>query len=162
MLESPSVSDCGGIDDININPDLTVVQQAHVREINSDYSDTFTTRPGCTTLIEHNIKLTTDTTIRVKQYPLPFSTMETIKDEIKEMIDLDIDEPSDSPYYSPVLVVKKKDNSNGFCIDIRVLNKVAVVDAEPMPNMEEIFTKIAGHKYISKLDLTRGYWQVRL
>ena len=35
-------------------------------------------------------------------------------------------------------------------------------DAEPMPNMEEIFTKIAGHKYISKLDLTGGYRQVHL
>ena len=28
--------------------------------------------------------------------------------------------------------------------------------------MEEIFTKIAGHKYISKLDLTKGYWQIPL
>ena len=26
--------------------------------------------------------------------------------------------------------------------------------------MEEIFTKKAGQKYISKLDLTPGYWQV--
>ena len=31
-----------------------------------------------------------------------------------------------------------------------------------MPNMVEIFTKIAGHKYISKLDLTKGYWQIPL
>ena len=136
------------------------MQQAHVREIISDYSDTFTTRPGYTTLIEHDIKLTTDTLVRDKQYPLPFSTMETIKNEIKEMIDLDIVEPSDSPYCSPVLIVKKKDNSNRFCIEFRALNIVTVFDAEPMPNMEEIFTKIAGQKYISKLDLIRGYWQV--
>ena len=33
------------------------------------------------------------------------------------MIDLDIVEPSDSSYYSSVLIVKKKDNSNRFCID---------------------------------------------
>ena len=131
-----------------------VVQQAHVREIISDYSNTFTTRPGCTTLIEHDIKLTTDTPVKVKQYPLPFSTMETIKGEIKEMIDLDIVEKADSPYCSPVLIVKKKDNSNRFCIDFHALNKVTFFDAEPMPNAEEIFTIIAGHKYISKLDLT--------
>ena len=83
------------------------MQQAQVREIISDYSYTFTTRPGCTTLIEHGIKLTTNTPVRVKQYSFPFSTMETIKGEIKEMIDLDIVEPSDSPYCSPVLIVKK-------------------------------------------------------
>ena len=47
--------------------------------------------------------------------------METIKGEIKEMIDLDIVEPSDSPYCS-VHVVKKKDNSNRFCIDFNALS----------------------------------------
>ena len=73
--------------------------------------------------MEHDIKSTTDTPVRVQQkYPLPFSTMETIKGEIKEMIDLDIVEPSDSPNCSPVLIVKKKDNSNRFCIDFRALN----------------------------------------
>ena len=84
------------------------MQQAQARPIISDYSNTFTTRPGCTMLIEHDIKLTTDTPVRVKQYALPFSTMETIKGEINEMIDLDIVEPSDSSYYSSVLIVKKK------------------------------------------------------
>ena len=61
---------------------LTVVQQAQARAIISDYSNTFTTRPGCTMLIEHDIKLTTDTPVRVKQYALPFSSMETIRGEI--------------------------------------------------------------------------------
>ena len=73
--------------------------------------------------------------------------MEAAKDEVRDMINLDIVEPSESPYYSPVLIVKKKDNTNRFCIDFR--NKVTVFDAEPMPNMEEIFT--------IKLDLTKGY-----
>ena len=65
-------------------------------------------------LIEHDIKLTTDTTVRVKQYVLPFSTMETIKGEINAMIDLDKVEPSDSSYYSSVLIVKKKATVIGF------------------------------------------------
>ena len=67
--------------------------------------------------------------------------MEIIKGEIKEMIDFDIVELSDSPYFSPVLIVKKKYNSNSFCIYFYALNKVTVFDAEPMPKMEEIFTK---------------------
>lgn len=55
--------------------------------------------------------------------------MEAAKDEIKDMIDLGIVEPSVSPYCSPVLIVKKKDNTNRFCIDFRTLNKAAVFDA---------------------------------
>ena len=111
-------------------------------------------------MLEHDIKLTTDTLVRVKEYPLPFNMMEAAKDEVRDMINLGIVEPSESPYCSPALIVKKKDNTNRFCIDFRTLNKVTVFDAEPMPNMEEIFTNIAGHKYISKLDLTKGYWQI--
>ena len=59
-------------------------------------------------VVEHDIKLTTDILVRVKQYPLPFITMEIIKGEIIEMIDLDIVKLSDSPYCYPVLIVKKK------------------------------------------------------
>ena len=43
LVESPSVSDCGDVNDININTHLTVVQQAQVREIISDYSYTLYT-----------------------------------------------------------------------------------------------------------------------
>ncbi len=35
-------------------------------------------------------------------------------------------------------------------------------DAEPMPNIEEMFSKLAGYNFISKLDLSKGYWQVPL
>ena len=40
--------------------------------------------------------------------------METIKCEIKEMIDLYIVDPSDSPYSSPVLIVKRRTTVIGF------------------------------------------------
>ena len=88
--------------------------------------------------------------------------MEVAKYEVRDMINLGIVEPSENPYCSLDIIVKKKDNTSRFCIDFRTLNKVTVFDAEPMPNMEEIFTKIAGQKYISKLDLTKGYWQILL
>lgn len=58
--------------------------------------------------------------------------------------------------------MKKKDNTNRFCIDFRSLNKYTVFDAEPMPNPEDMFSKLAGHKYFSRLDLCKGYWQLPL
>ena len=162
LVESPSICDNESVELLNINPDLTKEEQSQIRQLVTNFASTFTGIPGCTTLLEHDIKLTTDTPVRVKQYPLPFNMMAAAKDEVRDMINLDIVEPSESPYCSPVLIVKKKDNTNRFCIDFRTLNKITVFDAEPMPNMEEIFTKIAGHKYISKLDLTKGYWQIPL
>ena len=87
--------------------------------------------------MEHDIKLTTDTPVRVKQYPLPHSMMQAVNDEVRSMIELGVIERSESPYCSPVIIVKKKDNTNRFCIDFRVLNKITVFDAEPMPSMEQ-------------------------
>ena len=100
--------------------------------------------------------------VRTKQYPLPFSMTETIKEETLKMLDMNIVEPSESPYMPPVVLVKKSDQSIRFCIDFRNLNKLTVFDAEPIPNPGEIFSKLANSKYFTKFDLSKGYWQIRL
>lgn len=49
-----------------------------------------------------------------------------------------------------------------FCINYRKLNSVTIFDGEPMPNPEDIFIRIRGKKYRSKVDLTKGYWQIKM
>ena len=82
--------------------------------------------------------------------------------EIKEMLELGVIEKSVSPYSSPVVLVPKKDGSVRFCIDFRKLNKVTEFDAEPMPNMEEVINRMSGHKFFTRMDCSKGYWQVYL
>ena len=82
--------------------------------------------------------------------------------EVQDMLDLGVIEPSISPYSSPIVLVPKKDGSVRFCIDFRKLNKVTEFDAEPMPNMGEIINRMSGNKYFTKMDLSKGYWQVGL
>ena len=77
--------------------------------------------------------------------------------EVQDTLDLGVIEPSFSPYSSLIVLVSKKDGSLRFCIDIRKLNKMTESDAEPMPNMEEIINKLSGHKYFTKIDLSKGY-----
>ncbi|GFV80544.1 retrovirus-related Pol polyprotein from transposon 17.6 [Trichonephila clavipes] len=48
------------------------------------------------------------------------------------------------------------------CIDYRRLNKVTRTQFFPLPNIEELLEKVSAAKYISILDLTRGYWQIPL
>ena len=108
-------------------------------------------------MLDHDIKLTTDTPVRVKQYPLPFRMLETVGDELRSMIDLGIVERSDSPYCSPV-DRKEERQLKPFLYRLRVLNKIIVFDAVPMPSMEQIFSKLLNfYKFISKLDLSKGY-----
>ncbi|CAG2198485.1 unnamed protein product [Mytilus edulis] len=88
--------------------------------------------------------------------------LDTVNKEVDKMIEMNIIERSDSPYSSPFVIVKKKDQSNRFCIDFRGLNSITIFDAETMGNIEEMFSKLSGYQFISKIDLTKGYWQISL
>jgi hypothetical protein len=146
--------------DVQVSETLNRQQKEDVRRLLYEFQDVLTDVPGYTNLIEHDIIMTTDTPVRVKQYPLPLHMTEAIKSEVQEMVRLKVIEPSSSAYSSPVIIVKKKDGKNRVCLDFRQLNRQTVFDAEPIPNIEEVFAKLAGHKYYSKLDLSKGYWQV--
>ncbi|GFR73373.1 zinc finger protein [Elysia marginata] len=76
------------------------------------------------------------------------------------MEDLEIIRKSSSPYSSPVVVVKKKDGSNRVCIDYRRLNKITTFDPQPMTPPAEFFQGMEKDQYFSKLDLSKGYWQI--
>jgi len=85
---------------------------------------------------------------------------ETLDKEIDNMLSMGVIEPSSAAYASQVVMVMKSDGSTRVCIDYRKLNSVTVFDPEPIPTAEEIFAKLAGGRYFSKFDLSKGYWQV--
>ena len=100
--------------------------------------------------------------MRVKPYPIPFSMRPVIQKEIDDMLELGVIRPSNSPYAAPPVIVKKPDGSNRVCINFQKLNDVTVFDGEPMPNADDIFIAIKGKKFLSKADLTKGYWQIQM
>ena len=99
----------------------------------------------------------------MKSFPVPYAMIYQVDSEIEnKMLKLGVIEESNSPYSSPFVIVKKKDGTNRFWIDFRALNRVTLFDAEPMPNIEDMFAKISGYQYWSKIDLCKGYWQIPL
>jgi len=159
-LECPLEVVGEGIDKVDVSAELTKDQRQQINALLAKHSSVFTDKPGCTNLLDLKIKLNTSDPIRIKGYPVPYNAREAVDEEVSKMLDLGVIEPSNSPYSSPVVLVRKKDGTNRFCIDFRQLNKITVFDAEPMPDMEGLFAKLSGNRWISKLDLSKGYWQV--
>ena len=124
------------------------------------YSDVFTDLPGKTDLIKHRVELTENELIRSKPYPLPYAVREELRGEIRVMISLGIIRESSSPYASPVVIVKKKDGSNRICVDYRKLNKLTIAHPDPMITAEDLFQQLGRSRYFSKIDLSKGYWQI--
>ena len=79
----------------------------------------------------------------------PCITIANFNDEMERMIKLGVIQPSQSDFYSPVMLAKKKDGSVRFCVDYRLLNKVTIKDGYPLPNIRVMFDRLGGAKYFS-------------
>jgi hypothetical protein len=69
-------------------------------------------------------------------------------------------EESDSPWSSPVVLVRKKNGELRFCVDYRKLNNVTKKDCFLLPRIDDTLDTLAGAKWFSTLDLKSGNWQV--
>ena len=65
-----------------------------------------------------------------------------------------------SPWSSPLHMVMKKDGTYRPCGDYRRLNNVTEGDHYPLPNISDVTSYLEGARIFSKLDLTKGYYQI--
>jgi len=117
---------------------------------------------GKTRIVKHKIYIGEHAPIKQRPRREPLGMRDIIKEELQKMEEQGVIEPSNSPWASPVVLVKKKDGTVRFCIDYRKVNEVTEKDAYPLPRIEDNLDSLKGAKWFSTLDLASGYWQVEM
>jgi len=143
--------------DVVINSELNDKQRKEAEQIVEKFKDIFSDVPRMTHIVEHKVKLTHDEPIKFKPYPVPYKMQEVVDKEIADMLAMGIIEPSDAPYASPLVLVKKPDGTFQVCVNFKDLNKITVFDSEPMMSANNIFPKLPGSKFHSTFDFSKGY-----
>nr|GEV74049.1 hypothetical protein [Tanacetum cinerariifolium] len=82
--------------------------------------------------------------VNIRLYRHPPTQKDAIEAMVKELLKAGVIKPSNSPFASPIVIVKKKDNTWRICIDYRQLNKRTINDNFSIPIIEELIDELGG------------------
>ena len=109
--------------------------------------------------VEHKIDTGNALPIKTSLRRVSPQDREILGKEMESMLDKQLVIPSLSPWDSPVVIVKKKDQTYRVRLDFRRLN-ITRKDPYPIPRMDDSLDSLGGARYFSASDLASGYWQV--
>ncbi len=94
---------------------------------------------------------------------ISYSQRQVVDEQIDDMLQQGVIQPSKSPWNSPLFLFPKKDGQFRPVIDFRKVNEVTEDDRFPLPVLSDLLMSLGhGNKFFSSLDLLSGYWQVPL
>ena len=86
--------------------------------------------------------------------------LEEMDRQVARLLKLGHIQPSKSDWSASVVLAPKKDGTWRFAIDYRGLNRLTKGDAYPIPRTDVSMEQLTGCKYVTKLDMFTGYWQI--
>jgi hypothetical protein len=141
-----------------VHPDLQSILSKHHTIFSTPYG-----LPPSRGVHDHSIPLVLGSRPpNVRPYRHPFSQRNEIENFFQELLDAGVIRHSTSPYYSPVVMVLKKEDMWNMCPEFRALNKLTTKDKFHIPIIDDILDELSGVHYFTKLDLRFGYHYIRM
>ena len=135
------------------------------RELVLAYHDVFTLESnelGCTSAIEHKIRIENDEPFKEQFQCIPPPLLEEVRTSLRDMLEAGAIHLSQSPWCNAVVLVQKKDGMLHFCVDFRHLNACTKKDSYPLPQIQEALGSIVGLAHFSLMDFKSGFWQIKM
>ena len=149
----------------NCEDDISEEQMIKARELVESMTDTFMD-PSVplvgTNAVAHYIDTNDTRPIRVPPRRIPPGRRNIIEEEVTKMLQAGVIRASDSPWSSPIVLVKKKDGTIRFCIDYRLLNEATRKNSYPLPRIDDNLEALKDKSWFCTLDLATGYWQIKM
>jgi len=141
---------------------LPVVEKDQLKQLLSEYKHLFPDIPTRTNKIFHDVDI--GDSLPVKQHPYRLNPVKQkyLHDEIQYLLENDFIEPSNSSWSSPCILVPKPDGTYRMCTDYRKIINLTKSDSFPLKRIDDCIDKIGKAKYITKIDLLKGFYQVPL
>ena len=135
-------------------------QQAALDDVLGAFPEVLKSEPGRTSMAELVINTGVHPPVSSHPYRIAPRFKEEVKAQINQLLQLGILQPSTSPWSSSIVTVKKKDGGIRICIDYRAVNAITAADPYQIPLIEELLDLLGDAKFISKVDLNKGFHQI--
>ena len=152
----------GTVPDVVLNDNLTDEQRETIHQMLISERSAFCQDDmdiGCANDLQMKIALTDDTPVAKNYVGVPRPLIGELKEYVEDLLNRRFIQNSRSPYSSPCVVARKKDESMRLCIDYRQLNNKTVPDRHPIPRIQDTLDGFAGQKWFSTLDQGKAYHQ---
>ena len=112
---------------------------------------------GKTELIKFKILTKEGPPVKCRYRPIPPDLEGNLRRQLDRWLQEDVIEPSDSPWSSNLVPVKKKNGEIRWCVDWRRLNDVTYKDSWPMPTVQDTLSRLAGSRVFSSVDMMGAF-----
>ena len=142
---------------------LTAEQASEVHALVNKYKSVISDKPGCAKDFVYKIRIKPGAQpTYTHPYRMSPQHQDKLRTEIDSLLKDGLIEPSTSEWCSAAILIPKPGGNVRCVVDYRKINNLIETESFPLKRVEDLVSRISNKRYISKFDLTKGFYQIPL